>query len=96
MMETTKQTNIPIQLDNVCSTQGDITPRWFRFEDEEHVIHTVKILQIISRKDINLVGIQMIQFICKTIEDDNEEIEHLVELRYNILMHRWYFYQALS
>ena len=94
----TKQeyTNIPIQLENICSTQGEISPRWFRFEDDDHMIHTVKIQKIISRKDINFVGIRMIQFICKTIEEDSKDREHLVELRYNILMHRWYFYQMLS
>lgn len=62
--------NVPIQLDNICSTQGEISPRWFRFEDEDHIIHIVKIQKIISRKDINFVGIRMIQFICKTIEED--------------------------
>ena len=88
--------NIPIQLCNICNTKGDITPRWFRFEDEEHCIHTIKILSIVSHKEINYVGIKMIQFICKTYEEDNNNKENLIELRYNILTHRWIFFQTLS
>lgn len=91
--------NVPIQLDNVCDTTGDLRPRWFRFEDEEHQIHLVKIIQIVSHKEINYVGMKMLQFICRTCEgNDNEEscIEHLVELRYSILMHKWVFFQLLS
>ena len=48
--------NIPIQLCNVCNTTGDLMPRWFRFEDEEHQIHTIKVVQIVSHKEINFVG----------------------------------------
>ncbi len=87
--------NIPIQIDNICSTQGEFTPRWFRFEDDEHLIHYIKVLQIISKKDINYVGIKMIQYICRTADEEDPERVHLVELRYNIMSHRWYFFQML-
>ncbi len=88
--------NIPIQLCNICSTQGEITPRWFRFEDEAHEIHTIHVTQIISQKDIDFVGIRMIQYICRTQEGDEQGEMHLVELRYNIITHRWSFFQMLS
>ena len=88
--------NIPIQLCNVCNTTGDLMPRWFRFEDEEHQIHTIKVVQIASHKEINFVGIKMMQFICRTCEEGERAIENLVELRYNILAHKWFFFQLLS
>lgn len=88
--------NIPIQLCNVCNTKGDLTPYWFRFEDREHKIHKIRILQVVSHKEINYVGMKMIQFICRTCEEGEQNIVNLVELRYNVLTHRWIFFQILS
>jgi len=85
--------NTPIQLDSVCSTQGMITPRWFRFEDEEHSIHTVKIEKIFSHKEINFVGIRMLQFICGARIGEQEKI---FELRYHVATHKWTLFQILT
>ncbi len=86
--------NVPIQLDAVCSTQGEFVPRWFRFEDDEHVIRTIKISRVISRKEIGYVGMKSLQFICGSL--DYGERERLFELRYNISGHKWTLYQMLS
>ncbi len=91
MVETEKQ-NVPIQLDSVFSTQGAVTPRWFRYEDEEHQIHTVKIERIISEKEIQYVGIRMLQYICVA---SIAEQERLFELRYHISTHKWTLFQML-
>lgn len=85
--------NIPIQLDCVCSTQGNITPRWFRYEDEDHQRYTVRIDRILSQKELNFVGIKMLQFVCTASING---MERIFEIRYNILLHKWLFFQMLS
>lgn len=85
--------NIPIQLDSVCSTLGIFTPRWFRYEDSRHEIYTIKINRIVNQKEINFVGIKMLQFICAS---DFEGRERIFELRYHLTSHRWIFFQMLS
>jgi len=87
------ETNIPIQLDSVCSTQGTFTPRWFRYEDEEHQICIVKIERIISEKELNFVGVRVLQFICAALMGEDEK---LFELRYYVGSHKWTFFKMLS
>ena len=43
--------NIPIQLVGACSTLGDMTPLWFRYENEEHAVVTVKVEEVVSSKE---------------------------------------------
>jgi hypothetical protein len=85
--------NIPIQLDSVCSTQGTFTPRWFRFEDEENQIQTVKIQRIVSEKELNYVGVRVLQYICAAAFKDEEKI---FELRYYVGSHKWTFFKMLT
>lgn len=85
--------NIPIQLVSVCSTLGDITPRWFRYEDEERLIIKVQISEVVTQNNISFVGIKMIQYICKA---KIQEKERLFELRYDINSHKWIFHQMLN
>lgn len=85
--------NIPIQLVSVCSTLGNITPKWFRYEEQEHQIIKVEISEVVTQNDINFVGIKMIQYICKAKIYDKER---LFELRYDINSHRWTFHQMLN
>ena len=85
--------NIPIQLDCVCSTQGNITPRWFRYEDENHKRYTVEIDRILAQKELNFVGIKMLQFICAA---SINEMDRIFEIRYNVFMHKWTFFQMFS
>ena len=44
--------NIPIQMFGACSTLGDMTPLWFRYENKEHGIITVKIESIVSSREV--------------------------------------------
>ena len=88
--------NVPVQMCDICSIHGEFTPRWFRFEDEEHLIHTIRVLAVVSKKELNFVGIRMLQFICKVNEDSKSDMEYLVEMRYHVSAHRWFFFQRLS
>ena len=56
--------NIPIQLFGACSTLGDMTPLWFRYENEEHGIITVKIEEVVSSREEKYCGMDYISFIC--------------------------------
>lgn len=85
--------NIPIQLISACSTLGQITPLWFRYEDEEHRIITVKIQQVVSSKEEKHCGMDYISYVCWA---QAERQRRLIELRYRLSTHRWSFFQALS
>lgn len=56
--------NIPIQLVGACSTLGDMTPLWFRYENEEHAVVTVKVEEVVSSKEERYCGMDYISFVC--------------------------------
>lgn len=85
--------NIPIQLFSACSTLGEITPLWFRFENEEHGIETIKVERILSQKEEKHCGLNYIRYVCWAAAEDKE---HLVELRYSISSHQWKLFQVLT
>ena len=84
--------NIPIQMFCVCSTVGDFTPVRFRYENEEHLIETVKINQVLSHKDTIYNGVREIQYTCEA-EFFNEL--KLFIITYNINSHKWRLYKML-
>ena len=85
--------NIPIQLVSACSTLGQITPLWFRYENEEHQIVTVKIQQVVSSMEEKHCGMDYISYVCWA---QTEQQRRLIELRYRLSTHKWSFFQALS
>ena len=85
--------NIPIQLVSACSTLGQITPLWFRYENEEHQMVTVKIQQVVSSKEEKHCGMDYISYVCWA---QTEQQRRLIELRYRLSTHKWSFFQALS
>lgn len=85
--------NIPIQLVSACSTQGNITPLWFRYENESHQVETIRIEQIVSSKEERHCGMDYIGYVCWT---ELEGYRHLVELRYQISSHQWKLFKLLS
>lgn len=92
MEQKTDKVNIPVQLVSVFSTLGEITPKWFRYEEEEHGVVKVDIDEIVSFKEINFVGIKMIQYICKARINERNR---MFELRYEINSHKWTFHQMI-
>ena len=85
--------NIPIQMFGACSTLGDMTPLWFRYEDEAHGIITVKIEQVISSREEKHCGMDYITFVCWAAAGGQRR---LVELRYRVATHKWSFFRALA
>lgn len=85
--------NIPIQLFSVFSTIGDIQPLYFRMENEDHSVETVKIDKITAHKETSFNGIREIQFTCQATV---HEQCRLFTLTYNIASHKWRLFRILS
>ena len=73
--------NIPIQMFGACSTLGDMTPLWFRYENKDHGIITVKIESIVSSREEKFCGMEHISFVCWAVAEGQRR---LIELRYRI------------
>lgn len=84
--------NIPIQMISACNTTGEIIPLKFKFENDEHMIKTVNILDTICCKEINYAGIKALLFTCKAVIGDKE---NLFELKYTFLTHTWVLFRIL-
>lgn len=82
--------DIPIQVMALTSTQGDLTPTWFKYEQEDSTIETVKVDHIKSRRTY---GEYRLIFDCWVVSSD---IRRLVELHYLIREHKWTLSKILS
>ena len=78
--------NSPVDVISVCSANGDIQPLRLRMEDEEHQLLRIDILEIISMKPVQFVGIEAQIFLCKAVVKGKE---WLFELKYTIRSHSW-------
>lgn len=78
--------NQPVDVISVCSANGDIQPLRLRLEDEEHQLLRIDILEVISMKPIQFVGIEAQIFLCKAMVKGKE---WLFELKYTIRTHNW-------
>ncbi len=84
--------NLPIQVLASCGASGEIAPLRFRFEDSEHMLHTVKILEVIDSRKIEYVGVEAFCFLCKA---ECEGREKVFELRYTVRTHRWVLFREV-
>ena len=85
--------NIPIQLVGACSTLGDMTPLWFRYENEEHAVVTVKVEEVVSSKEERYCGMDYISFVCWAAAEGQRR---LIELRSRVSTHKWSLFRTLS
>ncbi len=81
-----KQKNLPVQVIANCTAEGELLPLRFRYEDEGHRLHTVRIREIADRRRVEYVGIEALQYLCKAVEEGKEQ---LYELRYTVRSHKW-------
>lgn len=77
---------IPIQVISLFSADGSLQPVRFRFEDEQHQLHTVRISRIVDVREVTFVGMEAFRFLCLSEEED---CAHLFELDYTVRTHRW-------
>lgn len=85
--------NIPVQMFAVADRDGKLTPIWFRFETEEHIIEKVGIEKTISRDESYNVGVREKRFICSAVVGGERR---LLELRYHIEKQKWRIFQFLA
>ena len=84
--------NVPLQVIVHCEAGGDLRPLRFRYEDENHAVHTVQIEQITDSRKSSFVGIDAIHYICKGKEQGRE---HLYELKYTVNTHKWVLFRRI-
>lgn len=84
---------IPVQMMAIADRDGRLTPVWFRFETEDHLIEKIFIERTISRDESNKVGIREKRFICSAVFGGQRR---LIELRYRIESQQWRIFQFLS
>lgn len=84
--------NIPVQMIAYCDAEGEMKPLRFRYEDDRHRIHTVRVQQVVDRRTVEFVGIQALLILCKSMEEDRE---HLYELKYTVATHKWTLFRKV-
>ena len=85
--------NKPIQMICVCDVDGELRPLRFRFEDDEHCVHTVKVSEVLVAKELNYVGTQSFLYVCKALAGDREI---MFELRYAVKAHKWVLFRYIN
>ena len=81
-----EQSNTPVDVISVCSADGQIRPLRLRMETEDHQLLRVDIDEVISRKDVQFVGIEAQIFLCRAMVQGKR---WLFELKYTIRTHSW-------
>ncbi len=84
--------NLPVQVLACCGANGEITPLRFRFEDGAHMLHTVKILEVMDSRKIEYVGLEAFCYLCKAEAGGREKV---FELRYTVRTHRWVLFREV-
>lgn len=88
-----QKVNYPIQMFFVTSTQGDITPLKFKYEDPEHQVITVSVDEVLAHKEMTIGPGGSVVFTCSS-ELDGQKV--MYELRYEIGTHKWILSGRLS
>lgn len=78
--------NLPIDVIATFNSIGIIKPLHFRMEDENHILKTLTISEVLSQKEEKYAANPMISYICKI--NLCEEMK-FCEIKYNIITHRW-------
>lgn len=84
--------NVPVQMIAHCDADGSMQPLRFRFEDEEHMLHTIQISEVVDSRRVEYVGIEALLFLCKAVVDGRER---MFELRYTVRAHRWALFREV-
>ena len=77
---------ITVDMLSVCCADGKLQPLRFRFVDENCEIRLVKILEILSCKEVRYIQAEAYAFSCRARIEDRETV---LTIRYFIRTHRW-------
>lgn len=78
--------NKPISVDAVFNTQGKIRPRYIQVEDEEHMLHTYKVIDYEYDREEKYAGTIAWLFCCYIIVND---YKRMIKIKYHINTHQW-------
>lgn len=76
----------PVDVICVCSADGEIRPLRLRFQDEQKQQFRVNIDEVVSKTEIQYVGVEAVVFLCRAWVAGRE---WLFELKYSIRSHSW-------
>lgn len=79
-------------VDMIClsSSQGNITPLKFRFQEGDEEPRIIKIDRILDKKEEKLAGNRMLIY---TVQSTLDGIERVFEMKYEIQTFKWYLYK---
>ena len=78
--------HMPVDVVATFNVQGKIKPNYIRLEDENHVLQTYKIENIIFNREERYAGIPVILFCCHIMRDGCMQIIHI---KYHVKSHQW-------
>ena len=84
--------NQPVDVIAVCGIDGSLHPLRFRYEDEAHVMHRVRIDEVLCCKEIEYVGIEAFVYTCRAYEETQA---HMFELKFTVRSHCWTLFRVL-
>ena len=71
---------------SVCSADGEIRPLRLQFQDDQQQLFRVNIHEVVSKTEIQYVGVEALVFLCRAWVAGRE---WLFELKYSIRSHSW-------
>ena len=76
----------PVDVISVCTAEGEIRPLRLQFQDDQQQLFRVNIHEIVSKTEIEYVGVEAVVFLCRAWVAGRE---WLFELKYSIRSHNW-------
>lgn len=80
-----------VDMISVCNADGSLLPLRFRFEDREHCVRRVQVLEVLACREIKYVTVEAYEYVCRTRTEDRED---LMQVRYAVRSHRWSLFQG--
>lgn len=78
--------HMPVDVVATFNVQGKIKPNYIRLEDENHVLQTYKIENIIFYREEKYAGMPVILFCCNIVRGGQAQIIHI---KYHVKTHQW-------
>jgi hypothetical protein len=78
--------HMPVDVVATFNVQGGIKPNFIRLEDEEHILQTYKIENIVFSREEKHAGIPAILFCCNIMR---QGCMQAINLKYYVKTHQW-------
>lgn len=82
--------HLPVDVIASFNTLEEIRPLYFRMENKDQELVTLKIDSVLSHREQNLAGTRMIRYYCRIAEGG---VSKFCELVYHVDSHSWRLYQ---